>query len=90
MTPKANEQISDYMKTQLALALANAAKQKNKNAIRYYFWEWVPHYGFRQMGYSSGYSSISELKTHEAFLIKNNKKRGYPSFIMKAKVIEVL
>lgn len=80
--------MTDYFKKQEALA--KQARLKYKNAVKYYYYEWVPHYGFRQMGRTDGYNSLSELKRDQEFSFRNQKERGYPIFIMKSKVIQVV
>ena len=59
-------------------------KEKNKMRTRYYFWDWCYSYGWRQMGYGSGYSSIKELRKDCAFSIGESDNWK----ILKAEVIE--
>ena len=60
-------------------------KQKDLIKVRYYFWEWnTLTYGWRQLGYNDGYSSISELKRDQKYNIENSLNWK----ILKAEVIE--
>ena len=70
--------------------LGEEARKKYKKSKRFYFWEWVPSYGYRQIGRMDGYPSLTELKRDCEWSIKNQKSRGLPVFIMEAKVIQVM